>query len=64
VTVVALAHNGMNGALQRLHALHPRMHFSALSPHVAAAARHVLHLHMHWMLPTFPFVGRQVGGRR
>lgn len=58
VTAVVLAHNGMNTALQRIRALHPRLHFAALSPHVAAAARHALHIHTHWVLPTFTFTGK------
>ena len=45
VTAVVLAHNGMNRALQQIQAFHPRLHFAALSPHVAAAARHALHIH-------------------
>lgn len=55
VTAVVLAHNGMNRALQHIQAFHPRLHFAALSPHVAAAARHALHIHTHWLLPTFTF---------
>lgn len=62
VTAVVLAHNGMNKALQNIQAFHPRLHFSALSPHVAAAARHALHIHTHWMLPTFSFHGSKVSG--
>lgn len=58
VTAVVLAHNGMNQALQQIQALHPRLHFAALSPHVAAAARHALHIHTHWLLPTFTFTGK------
>jgi hypothetical protein len=54
ITVVALGHNGMNRALQRLQALHPRMHFAALAPHVATAMREVLHIHTHWMMATMP----------
>lgn len=58
VTAVVLAHNGMNRALQQIQAFHPRLHFAALSPHVAAAARHALHIHTHWLLPTFTFTGK------
>jgi hypothetical protein len=58
VTAVVLAHNGMNRALQHIQAFHPRLHFAALSPHVAAAARHALHIHTHWLLPTFTFTGK------
>lgn len=58
VTAVVLAHNGMNSALQHIQTMHPRLHFVALSPHVAAAARHALQLHAHWLLPTFTFVGK------
>lgn len=58
VTAVVLAHNGMNRAVQQIQAFHPRLHFAALSPHVAAAARHALHIHTHWLLPTFTFTGK------
>lgn len=56
LTVVMLGHNGMNRALQRLQKLHPRIHFAALAPHVAASMRNVLHIHTHWMMATHPFV--------
>eukprot|EP00878_Enallax_costatus_P019474 GHUV01020546.1.p1 GENE.GHUV01020546.1~~GHUV01020546.1.p1 ORF type:complete len:437 (-),score=118.80 GHUV01020546.1:840-2150(-) len=55
ITAVMLGHNGMNRALQRLQPLHPRTHFAALAPHVAAAMRNVLHIHTHWMMATYPF---------
>lgn len=58
VTALVLAHNGMNSALRQIQTLHPRLHFAALSPHVAAAARHALHIHTHWLLPTFAFTGK------
>jgi hypothetical protein len=58
ITAVVLAHNGMNPALQRIQAFHPRLHYSALSPHVAAAARHALRIHTHWMLPTLPVTSK------
>ncbi len=58
VTAVVLAHNGMNRALQQIQTYHPRLHFAALSPHVAAAARHALHIHTHWLLPTFTFTSK------
>jgi hypothetical protein len=59
ITAVMLGHNGMNHALQRLEAFdHPRLHFAALAPHVAAASRQVLHIHTHWMMATWPFVSK------
>lgn len=51
-----LGHNGMNRAIQRLQTMHPRTHFAALAPHVAAAMRNVLHIHTHWMMATYPFM--------
>lgn len=59
VTALVLAHNGMNSALNQIQKLHPRLHFAALSPHVAAAARHALHIHTHWLLPTFTFTSKE-----
>lgn len=58
VTAAVLVHNGMNRAIQQIQTFHPRLHFAALSPHVAAAARHVLKIHTNWLLPTFTFVDK------
>eukprot|EP00879_Flechtneria_rotunda_P003455 GHRR01003684.1.p1 GENE.GHRR01003684.1~~GHRR01003684.1.p1 ORF type:complete len:543 (+),score=179.83 GHRR01003684.1:546-2174(+) len=58
ITAVILAHNGMNHALQRIQEFHPRLHFAALAPHVAAASQQVLHIQMHWMMATFPFAAK------
>lgn len=63
ITAVVLAHNGMNRALQHIQAFHPRLHFAALSPHVAAAARHALKIHTHWVLPTFTFASKVMSMR-
>lgn len=60
ITAVMLGHNGMNHALQRIEAFdHPRLHFAALAPHVAAASRQVLHIHTHWMMATWPVVSKR-----
>lgn len=58
VTAAVLVHNGMNRAIQQIQTYHPRLHFAALSPHVAAAARHALKIHTNWLLPTFTFVDK------
>lgn len=61
VTAAVLVHNGMNRAIQQIQTFHPRLHFAALSPHVAAAARHALKIHANWLLPTFTFVDKVSG---
>ena len=41
-SALMLVHNGDNPNVRRLARLHPRLHFSALAPHVAASARSLL----------------------
>jgi hypothetical protein len=55
--VMMLFHNGDNPAVQQLAPLHPRLHFVALSPHVAGCATAAQRLTPTpgWMLPVRPF---------
>jgi hypothetical protein len=55
--VMMLFHNGDNPSVQRLAPLHPRLHFVALSPHVAGCATAAQHLTPTpgWMMPVRPF---------
>ena len=54
-SAVMLVHNGGNRAIQRLQALHPKLYFAALGPHVAATVRSALRVNTHWMMATWPF---------
>jgi hypothetical protein len=54
-SALLLVHNGGNHANQRLAAIHPRLHFAALAPHVANTAQQALQLHCHWAMATWQY---------